>query len=69
MDFINLIGVMETFNSFRHNENDPYSLGHNSVNAIYEDRSGTLWLATGGGLDRFDRETNKFYPLLALPKQ
>jgi signal transduction histidine kinase/ligand-binding sensor domain-containing protein/DNA-binding response OmpR family regulator len=51
----------DTFTSFRHNEDDPFSLGHNSIDAIYEDKQGTLWLGTGGGLDRYDRKENKFY--------
>jgi len=32
-----------------------------TINDIYEDRSGTLWIATlSGGLNRFDRKTGKF---------
>jgi two-component system sensor histidine kinase ChiS len=50
----------QTFNNFRHDDQDPGSLAHNSVNAIYRDRTGLLWFGTGRGLDRFDRETGKF---------
>ena len=49
-----------TFTHFRHDSADPGSLLHNSVNAVYEDRAGTLWVGTGGGLDRYDEKTGKF---------
>ncbi|MCI0692887.1 ATP-binding protein [candidate division KSB1 bacterium] len=54
-------GKSERFVRFVHDPNDPHSLSHNAVFAIYEDRSGTLWLGTyGGGLNQFDRATGKF---------
>ena len=41
--------------------NDPKSLSHNAVMSIHEDQSGVLWIGTfGGGLNRFDRETETF---------
>lgn len=46
---------------YRNDPNDPTSLSHNWVSSIYEDRSGVLWVGTqGGGLNRFDRETETF---------
>ena len=40
---------------------DSTSLGSNRVRKVFEDRDGTIWLATyGGGLNSFDRETEKF---------
>jgi ligand-binding sensor domain-containing protein/signal transduction histidine kinase len=39
---------------------DPHSLSSRYVMAVYEDQSGTLWVGTWGGLDRFDRETEQF---------
>ena len=49
------------FTVYRHNPQDPDSLSHNIIQAIYEDRSGALWIGTwGGGLDRFDRDTERF---------
>ncbi len=43
---------------YRHDPEDPHSLGGNAVWAIYEDRAGVLWIGTdGGGLDKFDRES------------
>jgi ligand-binding sensor domain-containing protein len=50
------------FIRYQHDPADPHSLSHNHVRAVYEDRSGTLWVGTyGGGLDRFDRETGQFF--------
>jgi serine phosphatase RsbU (regulator of sigma subunit)/ligand-binding sensor domain-containing protein len=46
---------------FKNNPNDPNSLSHNLVWAIYEDRTGYLWLATfGGGLNKFDPVSGQF---------
>ena len=45
-----------------HNPNDPNSLSNNRITDIYEDKSGILWIATYfGGLNKFDRKTEKFY--------
>jgi ligand-binding sensor domain-containing protein len=48
---------------FRHFRNDPYSpasLGNNYVYAYHEADDGSLWLGTGGGLDRFDEASGTF---------
>ncbi len=37
-------------------------LSNNFINAIYEDHAGTLWIGTDGGLNEFDRRTEKFTP-------
>ena len=43
------------------NPNNPNSISDTFINCIYEDRSHTLWIATGsGGLNRFNRETGTF---------
>ena len=50
-----------SFSHYRHDSNDPYSLSHDAVQVIFEDREGALWIGTnGGGLDLFDRETERF---------
>ena len=44
-------------------QNDPIdinSLGENRVYTLLEDKSGTLWIGTGGGLSKFDRKPKKF---------
>ncbi len=45
---------------FRHDPAESTSLGYGEVSAIYEDRAGTLWVGTSGGLDRFDPGTGSF---------
>jgi ligand-binding sensor domain-containing protein len=46
---------------YRHDPDDPYSLGHNLVRAMIADQSGDLWLGTwGGGLNQYDREKDAF---------
>ena len=44
---------------FRHDPSDPESLSDNAVLAVVPDDNGGLWLATPGGLDRFDRATGR----------
>ena len=50
-----------TFTVYQPDPSDSSTLSHNDVRCIYEDASGRLWIATlGGGLNRFDRETEQF---------
>ncbi len=54
-----LTGV--AFTHYQHDPNNPNSLSNNGINSIYEDRSGMLWIGTGGGgLNKFDREKEIF---------
>jgi len=51
----------ENFTHYQHDENDSHSLSNNSVWAIYQDRSGVLWVGTdGGGLGRYDSMSKRF---------
>jgi signal transduction histidine kinase/ligand-binding sensor domain-containing protein len=45
---------------FRHDAANPLSIGNPLIWALLVDRGGTLWIATEGGLDRFDRATDSF---------
>jgi signal transduction histidine kinase len=45
---------------FEHDPDNPSSLSNNFVEAIHEDRSGTLWFATGEGLNRFNQDDQTF---------
>ncbi len=45
------------FVTYRHEPGNPNSLSHNMVYSIHQDRSGQLWIGTGGGLDRFDPDS------------
>ncbi len=47
---------------------DSTSLSHNWVYSLCEDSSGTLWVGTlGGGLDKFDRKTERFTCFQNIP--
>ncbi len=47
--------------TYRHNESDPESLGHNDVRFILKDHQDVYWIATnGGGLNRFDAKKATF---------
>ncbi len=49
------------FKQYHHNPSDPRSLCGNNIWWIYEDASKRLWIAAfGGGLSRYDRETDDF---------
>jgi PAS domain S-box-containing protein len=48
------------FTHYRHNPDDPKSLSNENVRALYIDRTGTLWVCTDGGLNKFVRETGQF---------
>jgi signal transduction histidine kinase/ligand-binding sensor domain-containing protein len=55
--------------NYRHDPQNPQSLGNNNVTHIYRDPSGTLWLATSGGLNRFNETTETFTRYVFDPKQ
>jgi len=49
------------FAIYRHDPADPFSIGSNRILALLEDRDGVLWVGTaGGGLNRYDRDKNRF---------
>jgi ligand-binding sensor domain-containing protein/serine phosphatase RsbU (regulator of sigma subunit) len=49
------------FTRYKHKPDDPTSLSDHEVNAVYEDKSGVLWVGTdGGGLNAFDARAKKF---------
>jgi signal transduction histidine kinase/streptogramin lyase len=48
------------FRAYRHDPADPYSLSDDIVSRLLVDHSGTLWVATGDGLNRFDAATEHF---------
>jgi ligand-binding sensor domain-containing protein/GAF domain-containing protein len=50
-----------TFGVYRPVQNDPNSISNPRILAISEDKSGNLWIGTnGGGLNKYNRKTNKF---------
>ncbi len=57
-----------TFKLYDFDPKNPNSLSHNLVISLCEDRSEMLWVGTwGGGLNRFDRKTEKFEVYANIP--
>ncbi len=50
-----------TFSHYQHKEEDSTSLSNNFVTEIYEDHFGNLWVGTYLGLNKFDREHERFF--------
>jgi PAS domain S-box-containing protein len=48
------------FTSYEHDMDRPGTLSDNRVNSVYFDRSGTMWVGTQNGLDKFDAKTGRF---------
>lgn len=51
-----------TFEVFRHNPQDPYSLQANSQGRLFEDHDGNIWVTLDiGGINKLDRASSKFH--------
>ncbi|MBE9563091.1 MAG: hypothetical protein IMF12_09555, partial [Proteobacteria bacterium] len=50
-----------TFVNYQHDKNIPSSLSNNTINMIYEDSAGIIWIATGDGLNKFDGQQFTIY--------
>lgn len=49
------------FKIYQPDSDDPFSISFHYINALHEDSSGYLWIATdGGGLNRFDPASERF---------
>jgi len=57
-----------TYDMYRHNDNDPGSLSDNRVLKIICDTKGNLWVATANGLNLYNRDTDSF-SLIDLPEK
>ncbi len=54
---------------FKHNPDQPGSICDNYIQALYEDQQGILWIGTfGGGLNRYDQQTEQFSCYLPDPE-
>ncbi|MEN8614767.1 two-component regulator propeller domain-containing protein [Dehalogenimonas sp. THU2] len=53
--------VKEGFTFYTHKPENASSISNNTVYSIVEGDNGTLWVATGDGLNRFDPESGIFY--------
>ncbi|HPR62686.1 MAG TPA: two-component regulator propeller domain-containing protein [Thermoanaerobaculia bacterium] len=59
-----------SFTIYRNIQGNPGSLPYSIVSALYEDREGTLWVGTaGGGLARFDSDTETFTSFPLVPEK
>jgi signal transduction histidine kinase/ligand-binding sensor domain-containing protein/CheY-like chemotaxis protein len=49
------------FTRYHHDNNDENSISGDNIRAVYEDDRGRIWIATtGGGVNRYDYETDEF---------
>ncbi len=49
------------FRNFKHDPNNPYSIGSNYIHDVYGDPKGNLWIVTGGnGFYKFEINTERF---------
>ncbi len=49
------------FKIYKNNPANPGSIGNNFIKSLIEDRNGNIWVGTwGGGMDRYDREKDRF---------
>ena len=46
--------------NYKHDKDDENSLSFNSIKSISEDTKGNLWIATHYGINKFNKETEKF---------
>lgn len=54
---------------YKHDPDDPSSIGSNEIEAIYEDSRGNLWIATDwGGLSLYNRDDDSFIRFTATDK-
>ncbi|PIO47332.1 MAG: hypothetical protein CMR00_11000 [[Chlorobium] sp. 445] len=54
----------EAFTNYQHQPENPESLTKGDITAIVQDSSGTIWIATTGGLNRFETQTRTFSHIL-----
>lgn len=50
----------ETFTNYKHIPGEPNSLSSDHIHCLYADASGSLWIGTSAGLDRYDKRTGHF---------
>lgn len=48
------------FRTFRHDKNNPNSIGNNTINALYEDKMGLIWVLTDAGIYIYNPEMESF---------
>jgi len=53
--------ISEEIIGYQHNENDKFSLSHNTVTKLFIDKENNFWIGTSGGLNIYDRINNRFF--------
>jgi len=48
------------FINFKHEEGNLQSLSNNTINAFFQDHTGTMWIGTAGGLNKVIKKDNNF---------
>ncbi len=56
-----------TFTSYRHDKNDPFSISNDEVLSLMEDQRGDIWVGTENGLNRLDPATGRFERIMPQP--
>lgn len=54
----------ELFSFYSHHSDDSSSLSHNVVRAIFIDKKKDIWIGSDNGIDRFDRKSKRFRPIV-----
>ena len=58
-----------SFHTFQHHPDDPTTLPSNLIFALFQDHAQRMWVGTdGGGLSRFDPETETFHTYQHQPE-
>ncbi|MEO0293163.1 MAG: two-component regulator propeller domain-containing protein [candidate division WOR-3 bacterium] len=51
------------FTIYKNDPNDKRTISDNGINVIYEDKKGILWVGTKRGLNKYNRELDRFIPV------
>ncbi len=57
-----------SFRIFRHDARDSTSISKNNVLVLYEDRSGSIWIGTSAGLNKYHRRSGAFERVASQPR-
>ncbi len=53
----------ELFRHFSHQAEDPFSLSNDAIRTILIDKNKDVWVGSSNGIDKFDRETERFHSI------